>query len=164
MLGTLFLSPFSALFSSGAELILKEALSMQWWRKPPATLTIQNLPSHRSQGKSLALYPTELWLALLLCLVLDNFSIRMDDPINTFLISKNKSLHLTSTIYFFEPCLPSEKQARYLPLQTLLSTLLDLLFWSPHLQFFVFIIEAFCPSSFSLSNNYLLSLVPSLPG
>lgn len=137
---------------------------MQWWRNPPAPPIIQNLPSHRSQENCWALFPTELWLVLLTCCILGNFSIPMDDPINTFLISRNKSLRLTSAIYFFEACPPSEKQARYPPLQTPHPTLPALLFWSPHLQFFVFVTESFCPGSFSLSSNYLLSLLHSLPG
>ena len=71
---------------------------------------------------------------LLRCSILDIFTIPVDDPINTFLISRNKSLHLTSAIYFFEPLAPSKrKQAislskhHILPLQlVLISTLATL--------------------------------------
>lgn len=52
----------------------------------------------RPQGKSLTLLPTELWFVLLKCFILDKFSVPMDDPINTFLIPRNKSLHVTSAI------------------------------------------------------------------
>lgn len=146
ILRTLFLPLSSALFCSGVELILKEAPSIQWWRKPPVPPTIQNLPSHRPQGNCLA-----LWLVLLWCFILDNFSTPVDGPINTFLISRNKSHHLTSAIYFLEPWPSSEKQARYPPLQT------------PHPTFQLFCSDLHTCNSLCLLQNLFVLVLSHCP-